>query len=525
MMPLRAPIGWRRRWTSEVARLSTSTKMIAILSLALMPLGIIALLASLESSQNADAVRHSELRIAATESTRKLAAELTSDVVALRDALRVIDANPGTGEVCANADAIVHARLSRRVTVALFGKNATPVCAVGDFTVERPRQMSGSTMPAFRRVGDGLDLVVPSASGSSVAVARYSSSTLASFALPVGYGMPTRLALNVNGATLLLADRLKASSLGPTDAETLPLGIGDLAVTTTIAATPFGATEALLAFLPLLMWASAAVVSFSVVESLLIRPLRSLRSAVANYVPGSLRPLTLSSTPSIEIRALGESFVMFADRLSQREHDLEQALANQVKLTREVHHRVKNNLQVIASLISLHARGSSSEAQTAYVGIQRRVDALAVVHRNHFAELESGDGIELKQLLGELAANFRASIATKRGAPAVTVTSDAITVAQDTAMPLAFLFTEIAEMATNGDPAAPITAIAERKGASSTGRLTITSIALQRVTPQDNSTPMRIIEGLARQLRAPLAHGEGGDSYAIDFKILDRDQS
>src|SRR3546814_11954106 len=51
------------------------------------------------------------------------------------------------------------------------------------------------------------------------------------------------------------------------------------------------------------------------------------------------------------------------------------------------------NLQVISSLINFHARGArTAEVVTAYASIQRRVDALAVVHRNHFAEMEENRG-------------------------------------------------------------------------------------------------------------------------------------
>ena len=75
------------------------------------------------------------------------------------------------------------------------------------------------------------------------------------------------------------------------------------------------------------------------------------------------------------------------------------AVARQTRLVREVHHRVKNNLQVVASLLNLHSRGSANEeVAAAYASIQRRVDALAVVHRNHYAELEANRGVALKPL-------------------------------------------------------------------------------------------------------------------------------
>src|SRR3982751_2423660 len=86
------------------------------------------------------------------------------------------------------------------------------------------------------------------------------------------------------------------------------------------------------------------------------------------------------------------------------------ALEGQRRLVREVHHRVKNNLQVVASLLNIHGRSAdTSEARAAYAGISRRVGALSIVHRNHFAEMEENRGIALRPLVSELAAELRAT--------------------------------------------------------------------------------------------------------------------
>ena len=71
---------------------------------------------------------------------------------------------------------------------------------------------------------------------------------------------------------------------------------------------------------------------------------------------------------------------------------------------------MKNNLQVVASLLNIHGRSAGTpEAQAAYAGISRRVGALSIVHRNHFAEMEENRGISLRPLVTELAAELRAS--------------------------------------------------------------------------------------------------------------------
>ena len=176
-------------------------------------------------------------------------------------------------------------------------------------------------------------------------------------------------------------------------------------------AAPITSSLVIAMLLPLLMWAAAAGIGWFVVDRLLIRPLRRLRSSVASFMPGEvIEPNALGSLPAQEIRELGETFRAISRTVALHEAGLAEGLVRQTKLTREVHHRVKNNLQVISSLINFHARGAPSpDATAAYASIQRRVDALAVVHRNHFAEMEENRGLNLEPVIGELAANIRAT--------------------------------------------------------------------------------------------------------------------
>jgi two-component system, sensor histidine kinase PdtaS len=247
---------------------------------------------------------------------------------------------------------------------------------------------------------------------------------------------------------------------------------------------------------------------------------------VASHVPGTPFRMPPMRTPSFEIRELGETFAQFGDEISQHEARMAAALADQTKATREVHHRVKNNLQVIASLISLHARGEHTpEAAIAYAAIQRRVDALSIVHRNHYAELDAGDGIDIKELLGELAANLRAGAGPAATAPAISITAPHVGVSQDGAVAIAFLLTELVELSFSIDPTAPITLAIDHSDTAGKARLALTSSALIATPAMREKLAgryARVIEGLARQLRAPLAHDEKTGSYAIDFAIVAR---
>lgn len=65
--------------------------------------------------------------------------------------------------------------------------------------------------------------------------------------------------------------------------------------------------------------------------------------------------------------------------------ELERALAEKTTLLHEVDHRVKNNLQLISSLLLLQTRRTGDPAvKTALKSAQARVNAVAIVHRRLF---------------------------------------------------------------------------------------------------------------------------------------------
>ena len=513
--------------TSVIARLSTSVKMLAILTLALMPLGIVALLASLSANRTQDEGRRADLRVALNEATRKLGNELKSDIVLLTEAAHAVERASWTTDPCPRLLTIVGERGGRRVSVALFGVAGGTVCATPGSTIERPGTLFNDK-PQYLLENDTLTVVVPVAAGS-VAVARYPAATLAAFARPSGYNASYRLTLESGSFSLPLIDTVDTIALGRSDGTAAEIGVDALALRLETRHAAFSATDALLTFLPLLMWASAALVGFYVVDRLLIRPLELLRAAVDRYVPGHPLPNVATATPAVEIRELGQAFADFSNRLADREVELEQSLAHQVTLTREVHHRVKNNLQVIGSLINLHARGvASPDGQSAYLTIQRRVDALSIVHRNHYAEFDDR-GINVRTLLSELASNFRGGVAGGALPPRIALTSASLVVSQDIAMPLAFLFTELAELSLEADGRSPIQVevaaergLDEGKGGGDTGATTATltmrsTVFADASVLSGTATAGRVVTGLARQLRAPLAHDPAASSFRIAF--------
>jgi two-component sensor histidine kinase len=300
-----------------------------------------------------------------------------------------------------------------------------------------------------------------------------------------------------------------------------PISNGSLIAHVGIARQRITTADRLLLLLPLLMWIAASIITWSLVSRLLVRPLRRLEGAVVAYRPGDgSEELPRNLGPSQEIQGLRNAFARAIDRAEESERETTSALEGQRKLVREVHHRVKNNLQVVASLLNIHGRSAgTSDAREAYAGISRRVGALSIVHRNHFAEMEENRGIALRPLVTELAAELRASAPEAARGMRIDLELDSLNTTQDVAVAVAFLITEIVEFAMLKAPQDPIE-LTLRRTSELTGRLTLGSPVLR---PEDEDHPgklqfERIVGGLAKQLRSPLDRKLG--RYSVDLPVF-----
>ena len=187
-----------------------------------------------------------------------------------------------------------------------------------------------------------------------------------------------------------------------------------------------------------------------------------------------------------------------------------------------MHHRVKNNLQVVASLINLHARGTDGEVAAAYASIQRRVDALSVVHRNHYAELEENRGVALRSIVAELTANLRATAPASAQHMAITLDMIPAFITQDVAVPVAFLVTEIVELVMTCDPKGVVAIRLMPTEAPDRAMLSIESNKLGEDSCELHPSRARferIVTGLGRQLRSHLDYDGTIGRYQIEIAI------
>jgi two-component sensor histidine kinase len=114
-----------------------------------------------------------------------------------------------------------------------------------------------------------------------------------------------------------------------------------------------------------------------------------------------------------EVRDLAADLLRMRGTIADREQRLRGAAAAQAEVALELHHRVRNNLQVIASFLSLQAEGiGPGEARDAMEEAQLRVAAMAMVNGLLYAEAEVTT-VAMAQLLDPIAEMLGKHIGTQ----------------------------------------------------------------------------------------------------------------
>jgi two-component sensor histidine kinase len=194
---------------------------------------------------------------------------------------------------------------------------------------------------------------------------------------------------------------------------------------------------------PLLLSAAALVAAWIAADRLVIRWVQRLRALAASFAEdGTGGPrLELDAAPE-ELRDLAASMTRMMRTIEKRNAELNQALANRDLLIREIHHRVKNNLQIISSLLNLQARNlPPGPAQQFAVDIRSRLAALALVHRNLY-ETSELQQVELRGFLDALCVQLEELVSARSRNIVVLTEICTASVSPDTAATLAMLVTE-----------------------------------------------------------------------------------
>jgi two-component sensor histidine kinase/putative methionine-R-sulfoxide reductase with GAF domain len=128
-------------------------------------------------------------------------------------------------------------------------------------------------------------------------------------------------------------------------------------------------------------------------------------------------------------------------------------------LAQEIHHRVKNNLQTVASLLRLQARGDVVDTQRALEDSVNRILAIAAVHE--VLTERRDESVDLGELLERLRAMLLQGLATDKQ---VASSLESVSLAGNRATALALVFSELFQNALEHGGASVRIELAQRNG-------------------------------------------------------------
>jgi two-component sensor histidine kinase len=190
------------------------------------------------------------------------------------------------------------------------------------------------------------------------------------------------------------------------------------------------------------------------------------------------------------------------------ERRLQAAIERQEILLKEIHHRVKNSLQLVSSMLNLHANsGVDSEVRTQLQEASSRVMAIARAHESLYKDHEIGV-LDVGSYLRDVCRDLSASAS---GCTVEIAAADGIHVATDRGISLALiaieLITNAAKYAYSGDSKGTVRVfLAKQEPDGLLLRVADSGAGLPRDFDLEKNTGlgMRIVTALARTLDAKL---------------------
>ncbi len=175
----------------------------------------------------------------------------------------------------------------------------------------------------------------------------------------------------------------------------------------------------------------------------LVQPLDRLGRTVRRWRIGGTFDATALSTAPVELRELAKSFADATRAIAEHAARSEAAVSQQELAMKEIHHRVKNNLQIVASLLNLQAsRIRQPEAKAEFASARDRVRALATLHRHLYSEGEVHT-INMRSFLTELCGQLFTAMGEREGTRiTLNIEASELQMSSDQAVPLSLIVTE-----------------------------------------------------------------------------------
>lgn len=274
--------------------------------------------------------------------------------------------------------------------------------------------------------------------------------------------------------------------------------------------------------LPIVMWVASLVVAFWALNRLAIAHIRKLGRQMRHFALNRTLPRKpLGDHVPVEIVAMEESFLGMAKSILQDEARLEDSLREKNILLKEVHHRVKNNLQLISSIMNMQIRQAPTDANRRVLQrLQDRILSLATVHKSMYHDNEM-TRVDAGLLLREIVASSLAVGMAPNSGIDVVEDYDSVQIGPDDAAPISLLVSEAVTNALkyvphNSGQAAHISVSLKNTDAE-LAVLRIENTAGGVATEGGTGLGSKLIQAFARQLNGTLEIGEKEGLYVLEL--------
>ena len=199
---------------------------------------------------------------------------------------------------------------------------------------------------------------------------------------------------------------------------------------------------------PILMWVASMGVAMLAMHTLVLRHLRRLSRRMHAFSDTRQTDTAYPEETVIpaEIALVEQNFEQMSQEILRDEAVLEDALREKNVLVKEIHHRVKNNLQLISSIINMQIRSAElDETKTVLRRVQDRVLSLATIHRDLYQSQDQGR-VNVGDLIKEIIDSSVDMVSGEGRQIKVTKAIAPVLLYPDQAVPLSLL---VAEAVTN----------------------------------------------------------------------------
>jgi two-component sensor histidine kinase len=222
-------------------------------------------------------------------------------------------------------------------------------------------------------------------------------------------------------------------------------------------------------------------------------------------------------------RALGDLDTRLLATTQEALAEQRKAASEREVLLREIYHRVKNNLQIIQSLLRLGSRDLSEEQREPFENAVRRIGAMARVHTLLYNSPDLAS-IDIKEYLDGLVREIGEAFGADERGIVTTLVAEPMRIPLDTAVPLAFVATELLTNAYKhafpGDRTGTITITTGREDGQGFIVITDNGVGLPVDATSRRPLGLTIVSKLVQQIGGIIEQPAAGESrFRVTFPL------